>query len=167
MQTLDRLDDRLLRGLLAALRNELVVRHGAEFVSLVLYGSRARGDARAGSDIDLLLVAERPRQWDGLAGVRSAVESSDDYRAWVNERGVPTFDVVPLTPAEAGESRYLYLDMVDQAVLVHDHGDFMRQRLARLGARLRELGSHRAWLADGSYLWILKPGFRLGDTVEF
>ena len=39
--------------------------------------------------------------------------------------------------------------------------------LDRLGERLRELGSHRARLADGSYLWILKPGFRLGDTVEF
>lgn len=167
MRGLDRLDDRLLRALLTSLRNELVVRHGPEFVSLVLYGSRARGTARPGSDIDLLLVAEKPRQWDGMAGVRSAFESCEDYRAWVRERGVPTFDIVPLTPAEADESRYLYLDMVDEAVFVHDHGDFMCRRLERLRERLRELGSHRAWLADGSYLWILKPGFRLGDTVEF
>lgn len=167
MRSLDRLEDRPLRLLLASLRNELLVRHGPGFVSLVLYGSRARGDAHAHSDIDLLLVAEQPRQWDGLGGVRAAFESCGDYHAWVSERGVPTLELLPLTPAEAEQSRYLYLDMVDQAVFVHDHGDFMRRRLERLRERLRELGSRRARLADGSYLWILKPDFRLGDTVEF
>ena len=102
-----------------------------------------------------------------MAGVREAFEACADYRGWVAEHGVPVIGTIPLTPAEAAESRYLYLDMVDEAVFVYDRDDFMRRRLDVLGARLRELGSYRAYLADGSYIWFLKPGFRLGDTVEF
>ncbi len=167
MRSVEQLGDRLLRLLLASLRNELVLTHGPALTSLVLYGSRARGSARPDSDIDLLLVAEEPRHRDGLAGVREAFEACADYRAWVAERGGPTIGVVPVTPDEARESRYLYLDLVDDAVFVYDRDDFMRRRLEALATRLRELGSYRAVLADGSYLWILKPGLRLGETVEF
>jgi predicted nucleotidyltransferase len=164
---LDHLEDRLLRLLLTSLRNELVIRHGTGLVSLLLYGSRARGTARPDSDIDLLLVAERPRHRDGLAGVREAFEACTDHAAWTAERGAPMLGLLPLTPDETLQTRYHYLDMVDEAVIVHDRDDFMRRRLGVLHDRMRELGSHRAFLADGSYLWILKPGFRLGDTVEF
>jgi len=167
MRSVERLDDRLLRLLLTSLRNELVIRHGLGLASLVLYGSRARGTARPDSDIDLLLVADEPRHRDGMAGVREAFEACADYRAWVAERGVPVIGIIPLTPVEAAESRYLYLDMVDEAVFAYDRDDFMRRRLEALGARLRELGSYRAYLADGSYIWFLKPGFRIGETVEF
>jgi predicted nucleotidyltransferase len=167
MRALDTLADRPLRLLLATLRNELVLRHGLGLVSLVLYGSRARGDERPDSDIDLLLVARAPRQPDGLGGVRQAFEASPDYAAWVEQRGRPQVSLVPFTPEEALESKYLYLDMTREAILVYDQGDFMRTKLATLRARMLELGSYRVDFADGSHLWLLKPGFRHGDTVEF
>lgn len=167
MRSVERLDDRLLRLLLSSLRNELIIRHGPGLVSLVLYGSRARGTGRLDSDIDLLLVADEPQHRDGMAGVREAFEACADYRAWVAERGAPIIGIIPLTPAKALESRYLYLDMVQEAVFVYDRDNFMRRKLEALGARLRELGSYRAYLADGSYIWFLRPGFRVGDTVEF
>lgn len=43
---------------------------------VVLFGSRARGDARAASDVDLALVASAPLPADVLAEARAAFEES-------------------------------------------------------------------------------------------
>lgn len=48
--------EEVLRDLDVALRGF----HGERYRGLVLYGSRARGDAREDSDVDLLLLLEGP-----------------------------------------------------------------------------------------------------------
>lgn len=55
--------DRLPPGLsdvIAELRKELEELYGERFRDLLLYGSFARGDAREGSDVDLLLLLDGP-----------------------------------------------------------------------------------------------------------
>jgi predicted nucleotidyltransferase len=42
----------------STLRDRLVEIHGDRLVELVLFGSQARGDAEAGSDIDVLVVLD-------------------------------------------------------------------------------------------------------------
>jgi predicted nucleotidyltransferase len=50
--------DAELRAILGELRDRLQCIYAERLVHLVLYGSRARGDAQAGSDIDVLVVLE-------------------------------------------------------------------------------------------------------------
>lgn len=45
-----------LRTVLAQLGNRLRALYGQRLVKLILYGSQARGNARPGSDIDILVV---------------------------------------------------------------------------------------------------------------
>jgi predicted nucleotidyltransferase len=45
-----------LRKILKQLKKELLRIYGENIDSIILYGSRARGDARADSDIDILVV---------------------------------------------------------------------------------------------------------------
>jgi predicted nucleotidyltransferase len=45
-----------LRKILKQLKKELLQIYGENIDSIILYGSRARGDARADSDIDILVV---------------------------------------------------------------------------------------------------------------
>ncbi len=67
------------------------------------------------------------------------------------------------------EARYrspLYLDMVEDAVLILDRERFFEEVLAGMRSRMRELGSRRVHLPDGSWYWDLKPDFRWGEVVE-
>ena len=52
--------DPQIRGILCELRSELEQLYGERLVRLVLFGSRARGDADPDSDIDVLVVLRGP-----------------------------------------------------------------------------------------------------------
>jgi predicted nucleotidyltransferase len=49
-----------LREILRELRRQFELLYGERFVQMVLFGSRARGDAVPGSDIDVLVVLQGP-----------------------------------------------------------------------------------------------------------
>ena len=133
-------------------------------VSIVLFGSVARRQARPTSDIDVLVVAENiPR--------RPADRRQPFLDAWETARA--TRDLPPVewnlivkTPDEARYRSPLYLDMVEDAILVFDRGRFFEEVLAGMRERMRKLGSRRVHLPDGSWYWDLKPDFRWGDVVE-
>ena len=70
------------------------------------------------------------------------------------------------TPEEARHHSPLYLDMVEDAVLLVDRDGFFTTVLDAMRARMRELGSRRVFLDDGNWYWDLKPDFRFGEVVE-
>jgi len=76
------------------------------------------------------------------------------------------WNLVVKSPDEATYRSPLYLDMVEDAVIVVDRGRFFENVLAGMRARMRELGSRRVHLPDGSWYWDLKPDFRWGEVVE-
>jgi predicted nucleotidyltransferase len=48
-----------IRRILKQFKKELIAIYGDEIHSVLLYGSRARGDARPDSDIDILIVLKK------------------------------------------------------------------------------------------------------------
>jgi len=137
---------------------------GDRLVSLVLFGSVARGQATADSDVDLLVVAEGfPRR---LADRRQPL-----LEAWARARtqaglGVIEWSLVTKSPDEARFHSPLYLDIVEDGVLLVDRGGFFTAILDEMRGRMRVLGSRRVFLPDGSWYWDLKPDFRYGEVVE-
>jgi len=57
---------RELQGILRTLRRELTRVLGDQLVSVILYGSRARGQARSDSDIDVLVVVRDDSDYGDL-----------------------------------------------------------------------------------------------------
>ncbi len=141
---------------------------GRSLVSVVLFGSVARGEATSHSDVDLLVVVEelpRPRlaRHAVLSAADEAVEPLLDA---LRREGVLT-DVHPVlkTPEEAQRMRLLYLDMVEDAVLLYDRDGFFHQVLARVRESLKRLGARRVRLGRTWY-WDLKPDYRPGEVFE-
>lgn len=154
-----------LTGRIAAAAQQV---YGNRLVSVVLYGSVARGAMRHDSDIDLLIVAR-----DLPAGRLNRVEEFEAVEAAVGEelsraasRGIHTsLSPVLKTPEEVTAGSPLFLDMVEDARVLYDQGGFFAAHLARLRRRLAELGAKRIWRGNAWY-WDLKPDYRPGEVFE-
>jgi hypothetical protein len=143
---------------------------GGSLHSLVLFGSIAKGEARAESDLDLLIVSEDlpMRYSDRLKLFRELTRGVEGarMRLW-RERGLyPLIDAILLTPEEASLSHPFYLDMMEEAVIVFDRDGFMEKKLEKLRERLKELGARRIQLLDGTWYWELKPTIKPGEVIE-
>jgi hypothetical protein len=153
-----------LRTAIDAATEAWCVSLGPRLVSLVLFGSVARGEARETSDIDVVVVAEGfPRS---LADRRRPL-----LREWERvrrEQNLPQveWNLVTKTPEEARYHSPLYLDIVEDGVLLVDRDGFFQSILDAMRARMGVLGSRRVFLPDGSWYWDLKPDFVFGEIVE-
>jgi predicted nucleotidyltransferase len=155
---------RLARSYARAARKVL----GDNLTSVVLYGSVARGEAHAESDIDLLIICKQLphgifERNQLLDPVREQLQSQW-RRLWARGyRG--DFSEILKTEAEAQHVTPPYLDMTEDAILLVDRGEFFAQVLERVRARLKELGAQRKQLGTVRY-WDLKPNFRPGEVIE-
>ena len=166
MREFDELDG-TTKWYLSRLLDGLKQHFGERLVSLVLYGSRARGTHRPDSDIDVIIIIEGvPRPPFERFAVVNPVEKE------VKEEYVRRFggyaqylSVIVKSPEQAAYHSPLYLDMTEDAVLVFDRDDFFKDILDAMRRRMAELGSKRVWLKGGWY-WILKPDMKWGESVE-
>ncbi len=143
-------------------------RLGEALVSVVLFGSVARGEADRDSDIDLLLVVEGlPRgRFARMARLEGVAGELEEEREELWRRGVRTdFSVLALTPEEARKTRTIYLDMVEDGVLLWDREGFFGAILKRLRERMKALGSRRLRKGKIRY-WLLTPTIRPGERIE-
>ena len=141
---------------------------GDRLVSVVLFGSVARGEAGPNSDLDLLIVAEDlpPGRFARLRLLEAADRAFEPELEALRGRGVHTrLSRVIKTRAEARRTVPLYLDMVEDARLLYDRDGFFAGVLARLRRRLAELGAERRTLGRVRY-WVLKPDLAPGEVVE-
>ncbi len=155
-------------SLVINMRDALLATYGDRLVSLVVFGSVARGDAREDSDVDLLLVIEglpksRLERHKEFIDVERVLDNYPYERP--GQDFLINLSPILLTPDEASRVSPLYLDMVEDAVIVYDKDGFFRKVLEKLEKRLRELGSKRVWMGKKWY-WVLKPDYRFGDVIR-
>jgi uncharacterized protein len=139
----------------------LEARFGPDLVSVVLFGSWARGEGRAESDIDLLVIVK------SLTGGR--FERYRPVRELAHEASEELADRVSLivsTPDGAKHVKPYYLGMLSGHVMLHDAGGFFAAVLEGLQHKLRELGARRYVDEDGYEYWDLKPDWKPGDVVS-
>lgn len=65
-----------IRKILKRLKRELIAIYGDEIHSILLYGSRARGDARPDSDIDILIVLKSEFNYSKMLELSSNMAAS-------------------------------------------------------------------------------------------
>jgi predicted nucleotidyltransferase len=123
---------------------------------------------RPDSDIDLLLVVNplpdgrvsRVREFEAVESELAADIKSASF-AGVTTRLSPVFK----TPSEVRAGSPLFLDMVEDALILHDADGFMAAELGLLRTRLEKLGARRVRRAS-AWFWDLKPDYSPGDVFE-
>ncbi len=149
------------------------VRHhlGPRLLAVVLYGSVARGMAMPESDIDLLVIlrdasSDYFKRLQPFLEAWRALEGSPQAAA-LRQKGIkPYLSFLALSEEEANQNRYVFLDMIEEGIILHDQGGYFVRRLKALEERLAALGSRKVHLADGTWYWDLKPDLVLGEVFE-
>lgn len=153
----------LIKDLLDAIKKVL----GDSLISVVVYGSVARGEARADSDIDILVIVENlPASRVGRVKLFEIAEDMVEHHvAGLYDRGVYVcFSPIILTPDEVKRVPPILLDMIEDAIVVYDPKGFFSKLLDKVAARLKELGAERVWLGRKWY-WRLKKNFKPGEVI--
>ena len=141
---------------------------GDNLISVVLYGSVAREEATAYSDIDLLIIS------DGLPAGRFAKRKvlkparallAKQKEALVKGGIWSDFSEIIKTREQAQKRSYLYLDLSEDAIILFDKEKFFEKLLNEFRLWLRQMGSVRK-VFKGYRYWDLKPDFKAGDTVD-
>jgi predicted nucleotidyltransferase len=147
-----------------------VLRHyyGERLVSVAVFGSVARGTQRQDSDIDLLVICNplpsgRMRR---IAEFEEVEKKLAPTLLSLSQQGISTLlSPVLKTRAEVERGGLFYLDLVEDARLLYDRGDFLKSFLDRLRSRLQQLGARRIRRGNAWY-WDLKPDFKPGDVFS-
>ena len=161
-----------LRGkyeiLLKRLAAELKSFYGSRLVSIVIFGSVARGAPREDSDVDVLIVADRlpdgrMNRVGEFATVQKALRA--DLHALEVDGVFTSLAPVFKTPAEVKRGSLLFLDMIDDGCILYDREGFWHAYLRDFKRRLRRLGARKVKDGDRWY-WDLKPDYKIGDVFE-
>jgi len=141
---------------------------GDRLVSVVLFGSVARRQCGPTSDIDLIVVLrEAPLSARArraiLEPVRARLEPKLE-ELW-REGKFTDFTEIVFTPSEAQKTHSLFLEVLEDGVILYDAGGFFAGVIRRLRDTLQRLGAQRKTIGRLRY-WDLKPDFRPGDVVE-
>jgi len=153
-----------LQELLGQVRNC----YGDRLVSLVVFGSVGRGSQRADSDIDLLIIAKslpdgRLKRVGEFEAVEEALEPS---LLRLKENGVATcLSPVLKSPPEVRRGSLLFLDMIDDSLILYDRGGFFQSFLKDFKKRLTTLGARRV-IRGNAWHWVLKKDYREGEVFE-
>jgi predicted nucleotidyltransferase len=150
------------------LKEEVSQYYGERLVSLVIFGSVARGTQRFDSDIDFLLVVKGlPRGRTRRMAEFSKIEEKLSATLRDAEKKGLSVELSPVikTPEETESGSPLFLDMVEDARIDYDREKFFANRMAKLRARLADLGAKRRWQGNAWY-WDLKPDYKPQDVFD-
>lgn len=140
-----------------------------DLISVVLFGSTARGEAGEGSDIDILIVAEKfgnGGRFEVFNAIEKELRTSNEYRELQGNKLGTLISPVPLTPSEIEKNPSILLDIVSDGIILYDVDDFIENKIESLSKKLKKLGSKKIFLDDKRYYWDLKPDYKFGEVVE-
>ncbi|BCU68155.1 DNA polymerase [Sulfolobales archaeon HS-7] len=157
------------RSVLEKLVKLLSEEFGDKLISVVIYGSVARGDNRKDSDVDLLLVIkELPKTLTERIMLFEKVEKGieDDIERLRDQGYYVTLSPIMKTPEEAVRFSPLYMDMTEDAIILYDKDHFFKTVLDETKERLQKLGFERVWVSKKVWYW-RKKDYKFGEVINF
>lgn len=154
--------------IVCALTREAQEAYGEDLVSLGVFGSVGRSRPRHDSDIDLLMVMDNlpPGRYERLQVFETLEAQMAPVLEEASLQDVHTV-VNPIikTPGEVLEGSPVFLDMVEDLVILLDREGFLEGYMKSLKRRLEKMGARRIWRGN-SWHWFLKPDYKPGEVFR-
>lgn len=131
-----------------------------QLLSVVLFGSRARGEPHQESDWDLLVIANKlplspfqrhiylkkllPDEWRGVVSILA--KTPDEFESHLSD---------------------LFLDIALDGVILHDTNHYMKDHLTRIRHLIQKHGLHREQV-ENNFIWHWQkfPGYNWSLELE-
>jgi len=145
--------------------------YGDRLISLAVYGSYARNEARLNSDLDLFVVlSDNPslsrseRNWEFL----TKVEKPFDTERLSLESDLISMEISALILPESKARSFnpLYLDMVTEVHILWDPRHFLKERLNKTAEQMKRWKSKKI-LLGGKWAWDITPNRTWGERIEY
>jgi predicted nucleotidyltransferase len=157
---------RLIKEYCSAIKNHFK----DSLISICLFGSVAKGEAKPDSDIDILIVA------DGIPidiGMRTREtnyihEHLKKSKAYILLRKLNVSGLISdifFTTEEIKSHPPILLDIIDDGIILYDKDSFLSNELKLLKQKL-EAQKARKVKTEKGHFWILKPDVISGEVVE-
>lgn len=157
------------KGFLVGLLEGMDTAFGKEvLLSLALFGSVARGEAKPDSDLDLLAIHKQV----AFDPIKKFVElllelrKGEKYLALFKKGIYPEPMAIFMAPEEISYNPLILLDIMDHGIILLDREGFLQGKISKLKGKLKEMGSRGVILKDGSWAWDLKPDWKPGELIE-
>lgn len=124
------------RALIEETLRLLLQEFGENLLSVVVFGSIARGEQTPESDTDLLVISRGfpeslSDRMDQLAKILIQLEKTEQYKK-MRRKSINTWiQFHPLNPEEAKLHRPIYLDMVEDSIIIHDKDKLIEKTLLK------------------------------------
>lgn len=137
-------------------------------VSVIVFGSIARGKGKKESDIDLLIILEDAsdvyyNRLKPFVDIELKIRGSRVFERYIKEGLMPCFSYLIFSIKETEENHYIFLDMIEDSLILYDKKNYFKKKLSLLKNRLSFLGSKKISLDDGTWYWDLKPDLKMGE----
>lgn len=159
--------ERWIKSIFASIQR----RYNAHLVSLAVFGSYARGEARLNSDLDLLIIlrdklgkSRLQLQEDFVKEVELPLQNLAD--ACFQERICMQISSLFFTQEQARHFVPLYLDMTEACEIIYDPNNFLRDRLIEVKKQMKVWGSRKTKVG-GHWMWEIKPGLQWNEVVDY
>lgn len=137
---------------------KLKERYGGRLISVVLYGSVARGEDGPRSDLDLFIVLKGPFEFIPMR--REVYDTVSKVRK--------RMDISPLIMdlEKVKKLQPIHFELYADGVILYDRDNTMKTILSKVGKIIKSLGSKRYRTKDGCYGWILKENIKPGEVID-
>lgn len=138
-------------------------------VSLVFFGSVARGKANPYSDIDILIISENlpDGRTKRISDFIEKIEKPLKEKIKNLRKEGYFIEISPIIkkPEEVKSGGFIYLDMIEDAKIIYDRNNFFKGFLKQLNKKLKEYGAKKVY-RKGSYYWIIKEKLDGKEGIE-
>ena len=106
-----------------------------DLISVVVFGSAARGEAGVNDNIDVLIVAEKFEKVgrdEVIDSIEENLKMSEDYFDLVENNLATNINSLCLTQSEIEKNPSLIQDVIPDGFIIYDVNDFMEDKLEQM-----------------------------------